>query len=344
MRIDFGAERTDEEIVASIINRWRWQTYVKPRSLRLEVKDGQAVIRGRIGSPALRRSVIRLAEQVSGVKSVDSDGLEVVPADFDDTQRSMASLKRPDGEIEEAIRDGLAHDPRVFSFVPDVEVKNGFVTLRGKVATLAAKNAVAQVARNTPGTRIVHNYLKVRNDKPLRDDSEIADEIRAAFKEIPGTDAYKIDVQVRDGNVTLRGEVEELWERVRAGVVVTGIEGVKTLKNRLEVEDGFIDLFEDDTGWNGSGIPNLRSGSVDQELLDDDQIEEKIEHELRWDTRFAGAEIAVKVTGRTAALRGNAPNPTVRNLVVALAYRAGAIGVTTNIEIFPNTLKSQLEP
>ena len=252
------------------------------------------------------------------------------PRERDKTQKTPRNLARSDEQIAEAIRDGWAHDPRVFSFEPELTVKKGFVTLRGKVVSLAAKNAAAQVARNTPGANLVQNHLKVRPKTPSRDDLAITDDIRKALVEDPGTDAYEIGVQVRDGNVILRGDIEEPWEKVRANVVVAGVDGVKTIKNRLGFE---YDFFGDADNVLGGEL--LFSGGNGLPLVDEESIKARIEHELRWDTRFQDANITVEMRRRVVTLRGNAQNPSVRNDATVVAIQAGARSVANRIELLP---------
>jgi osmotically-inducible protein OsmY len=329
IEVDFGAPRTDDEIQAHIVKRWRWHTYIDPDNLRIDVKDGVVVVSGAVGTSSERQATVHLAE-VAGVKDIDASKLSVNPRERDKTQKTPRNLARSDEQIAEAIRDGWAHDPRVFSFEPELTVKKGFVTLRGKVGSLAAKNAAAQVARNTPGANLVQNHLKVRPKTPSRDDLAITDDIRKALVEDPGTDAYEIGVQVRDGNVILRGDIEEPWEKVRANVVVAGVDGVKTIKNRLGFE---YDFFGDADNVLGGEL--LFSGGNGLPLVDEESIKARIEHELRWDTRFQDANITVEMRRRVVTLRGNAQNPSVRNDATVVAIQAGARSVANRIELLP---------
>ncbi|MGK0189795.1 MAG: osmotically-inducible protein OsmY, partial [Verrucomicrobiales bacterium] len=52
IEVDFGAERTDEEIKAHIIKRWRWHTYIDVDSLRIDVTEGKVVVSGVMGTSA----------------------------------------------------------------------------------------------------------------------------------------------------------------------------------------------------------------------------------------------------------------------------------------------------
>lgn len=330
IEVDSSAERDDQEIQAHIVKRWRWHTYIDPKSLEITVTDGKVSISGEVGTSSEKRLLQELAD-IMGVEEVDASKLTVNPADRDESQRKRRNLARADEEIAQALKDAWAHDPRILGFEPALTVKKGFVTLRGDVSTLAAKNAAAQVAHNTPGVNLVHNYLKVRPETPSRSDEAIANDIRKALVNDPGSDAYEISVQVRNGNVILRGDIEEPWEKVRANVIVAGVDGVKTIRNRLEFED---DFFGDDDRLLGG--EHLFSGTNGLPSRDEESVKARIEHELRWDTRFRDANIGVEVERGVVTLRGNAPNPSVKNTATTIAIRAGARSVTNRIELLPN--------
>ena len=74
IEVDFGAPRTDDEIQAHIVKRWRWHTYIDPDNLRIDVKDGVVVVSGAVGTSSERQATVHLAE-VAGVKDIDASKL-----------------------------------------------------------------------------------------------------------------------------------------------------------------------------------------------------------------------------------------------------------------------------
>jgi osmotically-inducible protein OsmY len=64
-------------------------------------------------------------------------------------RRGHPCATRSDSDLETAIRDAFRYDPRLSPFNPQVRVKSGTVTLRGKVDNLQAKRAAGQDAQNT---------------------------------------------------------------------------------------------------------------------------------------------------------------------------------------------------
>jgi osmotically-inducible protein OsmY len=72
-------------------------------------------------------------------------------------------------------------------------------------------------------------------DKPTTDDY-ISDSIRqklAADTVVKGGD---LDVQVKDGAVTLAGKVKEQRQKDRAGSIAKKIHGVKSVVNNIKIE------------------------------------------------------------------------------------------------------------
>ena len=117
--------------------------------------------------------------------------------------------------LADAVITSLIRDPRI----PDiaeiaVSAENGVVTLRGTVESAAQREAAGEDALKPEGAYEVDNQLNVAaRGRGARKDHEL----RAAAlqtltwdEEIP---AGSIDVSVRDGCVTLTGEVEHQYQK-----------------------------------------------------------------------------------------------------------------------------------
>ena len=66
-------------------------------------------------------------------------------------------------------------------------------------------------------------------------DAAVTAKVKAALLAEKGVDGMRINVDTRDGNVTLSGNVPEPAQVERATQVARGIEGVKGVDNRLRV-------------------------------------------------------------------------------------------------------------
>jgi hyperosmotically inducible protein len=72
--------------------------------------------------------------------------------------------------------------------------------------------------------------------KPL-DDSSLTKIVKEALQSESSLDARKIDVENRDGVVALHGTVGSEEQRDKAGRIVGSVGGVKTVDNRLVVDE-----------------------------------------------------------------------------------------------------------
>jgi osmotically-inducible protein OsmY len=139
--------------------------------------------------------------------------------------------------IESAVRTELQADPRLpYADEIAVETYGGAVTLRGTVGSFGQRRAAVADARRTRGVFDVFDELEVRL---LNEDRRKDAEIRGAAlqrltwdPEIPGD---YIDVQVRDGWVTLKGEVDHQYQSDNAFNHVASLYGVTGVTNDIEV-------------------------------------------------------------------------------------------------------------
>jgi osmotically-inducible protein OsmY len=139
--------------------------------------------------------------------------------------------------IEDAIRESLNFDPRI----PDpsqvaVAVETGTAIMRGTVGSLSQRRAAVRDARDVDGVDDVDDQIDVR----LMDDDHRADaDIRGVALQILMWDtqvpADLIDAKVKDGWVTLTGEVSYQFESDAAYDGVVDLIGVVGVTNEIAV-------------------------------------------------------------------------------------------------------------
>jgi osmotically-inducible protein OsmY len=139
--------------------------------------------------------------------------------------------------VIEDVRTELASDPRLpYSDEIAVESFGDTVTLRGTVGSFAQLRAAVADARRTRGVVDVYDELEVRIlDRDRREDAEIrgaALQRLAWDSEIPGD---YLDVHVRDGWVTLKGDVDFQFQSDVAFDDVSGLYGVTGVTNDIKV-------------------------------------------------------------------------------------------------------------
>jgi len=145
-----------------------------------------------------------------------------------------------DSAITAIVKSKLAVDNETSSADINVDTKGGVVTLTGVVATQANKEQAERIARNTEGVTRVINNITVETDGEhagagagmSTSDLAILSKIKTRYI---AEDVTGAKVEVRDGVVTLKGNVENAQIRVRAESIARATSGVKSVNNMIEV-------------------------------------------------------------------------------------------------------------
>lgn len=141
---------------------------------------------------------------------------------------------RSDADIERDVKEELKWNPDLDATDIAVSVKKGVVTLAGFVRSYTDKYEAEAAAKRVAGVVGVVNDLEVRMPSvDERPDPEIAREAVAALKSQLPVSSENIKVIVRNGWVTLEGEVEWQYQRQTAENAVRRIKGVKGVINSI---------------------------------------------------------------------------------------------------------------
>ncbi|MCZ7644572.1 MAG: BON domain-containing protein [Planctomycetota bacterium] len=121
--------------------------------------------------------------------------------------------------------------------LPDirVEVKDGYVVLRGFVRTYREKERLHRFVMGLRGVKALKDLLRVKPEESLAD-RQVSLHVRQAIDahaELPPATAT---VHVRNGTCTLRGHVRTAEERHIAEVVASHCRGVTSVTNELTVD------------------------------------------------------------------------------------------------------------
>lgn len=329
--VDYETDRADVEIEPEIQKRLRWDALVDHALINVEVEDGNVTLSGTVGSAA-EKSRAAMDAWVAGVKSVDSDNLEVELWARDERLRKNKYAIKSDAAVEEAIEDAFLYDPRVMSFDVTANVDAGIATLRGVVDNVRAKRAAAQDAKHTVGVVSVENRIRVRPSTPT--DAEIADNIRDAIRRNPYVERYEIDVTVVNGIAYLNGIVDSYFEKGEADDIASTVYGVEGIRNNLEVDYAdeplvynpyIYDIDPYDYEWYDYR-PNYTFRS-------DAEIADRIDDEMLWSPYVDSTEVDVSVDDGTATLTGTVETAQERMNATEEAYEGGATWVYNNITL-----------
>ena len=155
----------------------------------------------------------------------------------------MRSLKTAlsDADLRESVLAEFDWDPSVDDLELDVAVKDGAVSLRGRVMSYSQRHAAVRAAERVQGVKAVADDIDVvLPDEVDRKDSEIAAEIAYERERSTGI-PDSVKAEVRTGQVTLRGSVAWSYQRDEAARAVRHLVGVRDVSNLIEVEPGVVE-------------------------------------------------------------------------------------------------------
>jgi osmotically-inducible protein OsmY len=141
-----------------------------------------------------------------------------------------------DVEMQRAVVEALDRNRLVHAEEISVEVSDGDVALRGTVGSILQEWEATSSASSVPGIRSLDNQLQVRlmgTEGHADADTEAA--VLDALATAQLLEGAEVDVEVRDGTVTLRGGVELASRREEVARVAHGVPGVARVVNRLDV-------------------------------------------------------------------------------------------------------------
>lgn len=150
----------------------------------------------------------------------------------------MTATKRKDADIQKDIIAELKWCPEVEETEIGVIVKDGAVTLTGTVPKYSDKEAAKKAAKRIKGVRAIADEMEVKLAYQMEgSDEEIAHRIANIFSwnsQIPGDD---VKAEVRNGIVSLSGEVDWQYQKNTVQSYVKDIKGVKSVLNNIKIRE-----------------------------------------------------------------------------------------------------------
>lgn len=143
---------------------------------------------------------------------------------------------KTDRELQESVLAELDWEPSLDASQIGVEVRDGVVTLQGKVDSYAQKWAAERAAKNVPGVRSLAMDLEVTLPGSFkRTDTDIAMAAKNAIDWNASIPKDAVKVVVDNGWITLSGKVEWAFIRTAAESAVRGLLGVKGVSNHITI-------------------------------------------------------------------------------------------------------------
>jgi len=147
------------------------------------------------------------------------------------------NIGKSDAELKADVLSELKAEPRVKITDIGVLVKEGTVTLNGYASSYGEKFAAVQSAKRVAGVKAIADDIQIKlPDSSHRTDGDIAN---AAANQINWTAMIPkgtTEVTVREGWITLEGEVEWWYEKNAAENAVHHLTGVKGVTNLIKIK------------------------------------------------------------------------------------------------------------
>jgi len=223
----------DYELEEKINKALYYGPVTRPRKIDVEVNDGNVTLEGVVNSWQQRKSAEDVVKSLKGVVTVDNN----LRFKYDE-----------DRDVNEMKADiiGLIHDDvRIDGELIEVQVFDHTAKLIGTIGSLAEKTLAVSHAWVTGIDSVSAEELTIsewarnpemRTDKYVdRSDEEIKEAITRAFKYDYRINERRLDINVENGRVTLRGEVYDLVSKMAAGEDARDIVGVWDVINRIKV-------------------------------------------------------------------------------------------------------------
>ena len=232
-------------------------------------------------------------------------------------------------DVVTAVRAALASEPRVGARRHRIVLRfeGGDLTMEGEVADAAAKKLALERAASVAGVHHIVDRLRVEPSRAMSD-AEIRDHLRDLLRGEPelsgigirvaaGADPsgaleaffpFVLDATVRDGVVTLSGDVPSLRHKRLAGVIAWWVPGTRDVVNGLEV--------------------------VPPEQDDDGELRDAVSLALERDPLVDAGRLSVGARGGTVALGGAVATPAQRRMAELDAWCVfGVDRVVNRIEV-----------
>ncbi len=148
-----------------------------------------------------------------------------------------SNVKKNDSELKSDVLAELKYEPRVMVSDIGVLVNDGAVTLNGFATSYGEKWDAVRAAKRVAGIKAIADDIEVKLPGSLRrTDGDIAAAAANQIAWLTTIPKGAVEVTVREGRITLEGEVEWGYQKNAAGNAVQYLTGVKGVTNLITVK------------------------------------------------------------------------------------------------------------
>lgn len=185
---------------------------------------------------------------------------------------------KTDSQLQRDAQDQLKWEPSVREAEIGVAVKDGVVTLSGFTSSFADKYAAVRAVERLSGVKAVADNMEVKLPSAYtRTDTELAHAAVNALKWNVQVPDERLKMTVREGWITLEGDVEWQYQRTAAEHAIQNLTGVRGVTNLVTVKPKSASAYD---------------------------VSEKIKDTLRRSAELDANRITVETHGGTVTLKG----------------------------------------
>ncbi len=206
-----------------ILDELAHEPIVDPAHIGVAVDQDVVTLTGHVGSYSQKLAALSAVRRVKGVHGI-ADEIEV---------RHSSNEKTSDDEIASRAINVLSWDSVIPTNAIQVTVRDGLVTLTGKVNWYYQKSSAERDVRKLSGVRSVVNNIEI---VPHAKADNVKRNIEAALRRRAEIEAKDIRVTVRDDDeVLLEGKVRNWDEKFAVENAAWSAPGVKNVKDQLTI-------------------------------------------------------------------------------------------------------------
>jgi osmotically-inducible protein OsmY len=207
-----------------IKNRLAWNNEIDESQIDVSVTDGIATLKGCVSTYPEKVLAEIESSMVQGIDTVNNE-IEVTSSEKEGEQS--------DTDVEEAMYCLLDANSEINPNDVKVFVKDGIISLEGKVNSLWKRNTIMKMASQIKGVNSIKNKILVRSSKKISDD-KIRDLISESLRNSVRIDSENVKLKVKDGVVTVSGVVSAFVEYEAIIDIIISTNGVTEIENQLK--------------------------------------------------------------------------------------------------------------
>jgi osmotically-inducible protein OsmY len=230
-----AATETGDRIESSARKSYVFITYLKDDAITIvTTNDSIVTLTGTVSQRVHRSMAEETVAALPGVVRVDNK-LQVKVEEQGDTEDAWIGTK---------VKTMLLFHRDLSGLKTKVDVKDGVVSLQGQASSLAQKELATEYVKDIEGVKSVKNDLNVENNQITTfdkvgvyiDDASITSQVKLALLFHRSTSVIKTKVETKNGKVTVSGIAKNGAEKELVGKLVTNINGVKSINNKITIE------------------------------------------------------------------------------------------------------------